>query len=175
MRIFVPFSKIPKYRIPLMELMLNYGSSKMVPCSTGRKPVHLNLGETIPEPCKISQHLLWIFGANMSLFMFQETSMLPGGPGNCCTTSEPNDSPANQQDSCDTKSNCLIHVQKGSRFLKSKHPTSVCGNPEDAIWYDSLLAFPLPNFINSCGCFSEVLGCGGGGCSQQVWADGPKE
>ena len=83
MRILVPLSKIPKYRSPLMELMLKIGSSKMISCRTGRKPVHWKLGETIPEPCKISQHLLWIFGANMSLFMFQETSMLPGGPGIC--------------------------------------------------------------------------------------------
>ena len=53
MRILVPLSKIPKYRIPLMELMLKYGRSKMVSCSTGRKPVHVKLGETIPEPVKL--------------------------------------------------------------------------------------------------------------------------
>ena len=69
MRILVPLSKIPKYRIPLMELMLKYGSSKMVSCSTGRKPVHVKLGETIPEPCKNKPASL--------------ASLLPGGPGNC--------------------------------------------------------------------------------------------
>ena len=47
-----------------MELMLKYGSSKMVSCSTGRKPVHVKLGETIPEPVKIYPHL---FANNINL------------------------------------------------------------------------------------------------------------
>ena len=54
-----------------------------------------------------------------------------------------------------------------TRLERSKEPIS-CGNPEDVIRYDSLLGFPLLSFINCCVCFSEVLGCGAGGCSQQV-------
>ena len=52
MRILAPPSKIPKLRIPLMELMLKYGSSKMVSCSTGRRPVHVKLGRPFQNLAK---------------------------------------------------------------------------------------------------------------------------
>ena len=49
---------------------------------------------------------------------------------------------------------------EGSHFLRSRHPNSFCGSPEDVIRYDSLLGFPLPMFINFAVAFPEVLGCG---------------
>ena len=44
--------------------------------------------------------------------------------------------------------------------MRSRHPHSFSGSPENAIRYDSLLGFPLPMFINFAVAVPEVLGCG---------------